>query len=343
MQQRILSIVDEGHAQFFPLRTMQRLLLALPESDRNDRKVAHAEELMALTSSRLDEEHHRNCALAIGMNHAMEGIAYDELVQTHAILMATVSRHIDTAEHEDALEIFTRREYRSLALYAEAYAQADALYSTALLEITRLVWRAETYTDFINQVVQTLSKHLPILGCSMDCSDEHGVFRFEATVGTGIHDFILEMENSLQPVVSEGSQGPTARAWSDGRIAHCLHFETDHRMVFWCAAARRAGCRSSAAVPLAIAGQIRGRRGRRRTGNAHGDEDTGRRSGPGLRDRQTHVRKRPARMATVPPMGRSACPCGRIIAGPAGATAALGRTSQSCPEQGGIRALLACQ
>ena len=252
MQQRILAIVDEGHAQFFPLRTMQRLLQALPESDRNDRKMAHADELMALASSRLDEEHHRNCALAIGMNHAMEGIAYDELVQTHAILMATVSRHIDTAEHEDALEIFTRREYRSLALYAEAYAQADALYSTALLEITRLIWRAETYTDFINQVVQTLSKHLPILGCSMGCSDEHGVFRFEATAGTGMHDFILEMENSLQPVVSEGSQGPTARAWSDGRIAHCLHFETDHRMVFWCAAARRAGCRSSAAVPLAI-------------------------------------------------------------------------------------------
>jgi len=199
---------------------------------------------------------HRSMALRVGRNFAMLGVSPEDLVRRHGLISCAVRSHVDEVAHDQALAVLERRCTRDLAWQAEAYGVISASRQAVLLQISRLAWEAESYTDLIERAVDTLAEHDEVAGCWVGRPDERGVFRFEAVASKSgaMESYLLGMEKAADAAIiaddAAQGQGPTGRAWRTAKVERCANMSTDPRMVLWRSGALHAGFRSSVAIPL---------------------------------------------------------------------------------------------
>jgi len=189
-----------------------------------------------------------------GRIHDMLGFRMRDLVHSHEILHAVVSRHIGEAVHHRAMAVLSKRLIRSLTWQFEAARIVRDDRHHALLALTELVWNAKGHADLINQAATIIGGIDGMVGCAFGRPDDGGFFRFESVSGDRLKNYLADLERDLRTTIMQGDlpqgRGPTGRAWASGQIERCVNTEIDERVLPWREIARRHGIHSSLAIPL---------------------------------------------------------------------------------------------
>jgi len=258
LQRNAAHIVNRFYDGLKHLPKSKQMLEALSEPEVEHLKSQQIQNLFALSSPNLSGADHRAMALRVGRIHAIVGLDREDLVRSRGILVSAIYDNLEATSHAQALSTLNRRLTRDLAYQIEAYQHLQNSRQDVLLDVARLAWEIDNYTDLINQVVAILGKHDEVAGCSVGRPDSQGKFRFESASGKTIEKYLAALENSAERLTTQGDQlqgqGPTGRAWRSGKVERTLNVATDPRMTPWRAYALRDGFRSSVAIPLSQPG-----------------------------------------------------------------------------------------
>ncbi|PXW24837.1 EAL domain-containing protein [Paraburkholderia caballeronis] len=248
------AVVERFYRGIAALPRSSQFLGVLSADELANLKAQQLQNLLMLVAPDLTLERHRAVSLHVGRIHAIVGLPADEVILGQEVLHVAVRESLDTTVHGEALALLGRRLIRDLAWQIESYLTLKASRYETIQQITQLAWGANSYTDLIVEVAQTLGAHDEIAGCAFGRPDAQGKFRFESIAGPNTETYFAALERSVGGAITAMSTGPTGRAWRSEQIERCLNFSTDPRMMWWRPAAREAGFRSSVSVPLAEPG-----------------------------------------------------------------------------------------
>lgn len=246
LREKGAKIIDDLYLRLPAVPGMGALLAVLSDAEIAQYKAGQLDTLLLLASSGLTQEAHREVALKSGRLYASAGVSSGDLILCQEILLAAVRERIGVDEHGEALSLLSRRLMRHLAWQSEAALRFRSGRDEALRRIAELGWQANSYTDLITGVVQALGEHEEIAGCALGRPDRNGVLRFEAVSDPDTATYLFGTGRTLTVY----KDGPMSRAWRNGRIERTLNYATDPSMVAWREAAKIAGFRSKAAIPL---------------------------------------------------------------------------------------------
>jgi EAL domain-containing protein (putative c-di-GMP-specific phosphodiesterase class I)/GAF domain-containing protein len=254
LQQHAVDIENRFFEGLSRLSRPAQVLEALSAPEFDHLRAWQRRNLYALAAPDLTATDHRARALRVGRIYVKAGLDREDLVRSREILSAAIQETVDTVVHREALSVLGRRLTRDLAWQTEACRRLQASRQDVLLRITRLAWKTDSYTDLIGSVVQILSQHGEVAGCSVGRPDSQGVFRFESVAGKTIETYLTALERSAEGQIMTGNRsqglGPTGRAWCCDEVEHSVNITTDPRMAPWRDFALRAGFRSLVAIPL---------------------------------------------------------------------------------------------
>lgn len=237
------------------MRNLPRSLLILERlsaEELDEIKADRLRHLLTVATPTLTVQQHRGLALEIGRARGIIGLDREGMVRMLGMAIGAIHRYVDAALHAPAISVLEQRLIRDLAWQADAGQRLQASRQDTLLQILRFVREMDNYSDLIRGVVEILGRHDEVAGCSVGRPDHTGIFRFESVSGATIEAYLTEVE-TLQPIMSGESlqaRGPAGRAWMEAREQRSINIATDPTMAPWQALARRAGFRSSVAIPL---------------------------------------------------------------------------------------------
>nr|WP_050797346.1 EAL domain-containing protein [Hylemonella gracilis] len=249
LQDQLQVIVEKLFRSLAEIPSISDLILTMAPPEQTQFKARMREYLLTLTAPNLDAEKHRELAGRLGLQHAVMGVARDDLTLGSEILLALVRDHVGGVQHGRALAALGQRLMRDLSLQMQVYQDVQIQRHKLTQELTQLVWQVESYTDLIDRMTQRLSEHGEIAACSFGRLDNRGLFRFEAVSGQA-NDFLVRFEQLAGGSLSEVSEDPTARAWRTREVQRCINFATDPATERWRGLMRERGYRSSVAIPV---------------------------------------------------------------------------------------------
>jgi EAL domain-containing protein (putative c-di-GMP-specific phosphodiesterase class I) len=261
LQRYAALVVNQFYEELSRLPKSRRILEMLSADELDHLKSKQIQNLLALASPGLTTNSHAEMALRIGRIHAIVGLDKEELARSRGILQELLYKLIGQQVSGHALSLYARRLTSDLAWQLKAYQEVQDSQQDVLLRVTRLVWEADGYTDFIDQLVKTLSGHDEIAACIIGRPDEHGIFHFEAGAGGRAGAKLLDVlaaQNRPLSVRADHPQGQGAvgRAWRSGKAERVVNYQTDPLVEEWRDLARAQGVRSSVAIPIAAPGQL---------------------------------------------------------------------------------------
>jgi EAL domain-containing protein (putative c-di-GMP-specific phosphodiesterase class I) len=249
LQDQLEVIVEKLFRSLAEIPSISHLILTMAQPEQAQFKVRLREYLLTLTAPDLDAEKHRELAGRLGLQHAVMGVARDDLTLGSEILLALVRDHVGGVQHGRALAALGQRLMRDMSLQMQVYQDVQIQRHKLTQELTQLVWQVESYTDLIDRMTQRLSQHGEIAACSFARLDSRGLFRFEAVSGQA-NDFLSCFEQLAGGSLSEVSDDPTGRAWRTREVQRCINFATDPATERWRGLMRERGYRSSVAIPV---------------------------------------------------------------------------------------------
>jgi len=260
LQRYAALVVNQFYEELSRLPKSRRILEMLSADELDHLKSKQIQNLLALASPGLTTNSHAEMAMRIGRIHAIVGLDKEELARSRGILQELLYKLIGQQVSGHALSLYARRLTSDLAWQLKAYQEVQDSQQDVLLRVTRLVWEAEGYTDFIDELVKTLSRHDEITACIIGRPDEHGMFHFEAGAGGRAGAKLLDvLAEQGQPVSVRADhpqgQGAVGRAWRSGKAERVVNYQTDPLVEEWRDLARAQGVRSSVAIPIAAPGQ----------------------------------------------------------------------------------------
>ncbi|MFT0173944.1 EAL domain-containing protein [Paraburkholderia mimosarum] len=260
LQERAAHVVNRFYEELGRLPKSRRILEMLSDAELAHLKSRQIQNLLALADFGLTAREHEEMAQRIGRIHAIVGLDKEELVRSRGILHEVLYAEVGRSVSAQQLSLYARRLTSDLAWQLKAYQDVQDSQQEALLRITRLVWEAGSYTNFIDQVIATLAAHEEVAACTIGRPDEAGIFHFEAGAGGKTESGMLDVlaahdhEVSVRADHPQG-QGAIGRAWRSGKAERVVNYQTDPLVVAWRDLAAREGVRSSVAIPLAAPGQ----------------------------------------------------------------------------------------
>lgn len=260
LQEHAAHVVNRFYEELGRLPKSRRILEMLSDAELAHLKSRQIQNLLALANLGLTAREHAEMAQRIGRIHAIVGLDKEELVRSRSILQELLYAEVGRAVGAQSLALYARRLTSDLAWQLKAYQDVQDSQQEALLRITRLVWEAGSYTNFIDQVIATLAAHDEVAACTIGRPDEAGIFHFEAGAGGNTEGGMLDalaaqhQEVSVRADHPQG-QGAVGRAWRSGKPERVVNYETDPLVAVWRELAVREGVRSSVAIPLAAPGQ----------------------------------------------------------------------------------------
>jgi EAL domain-containing protein (putative c-di-GMP-specific phosphodiesterase class I) len=260
LHEHAAHVVNRFYEELGRLPKSRRILEMLSGEELAHLKSRQIQNLLALANLGLTARAHAEMAQRIGRIHAIVGLDKEELVRSRGILQELLYAAVGRAVGAQSLALYARRLTSDLAWQLKAYQDVQDSQQEVLLRITRLVWEAGTYTNFIDQVIETLAVHDEVTACVIGRPDQAGIFHFEAGAGGKTEGGILDVLAAHQQVVSVRAdhpqgQGAVGRAWRSGKPERVVNYQTDPLAVAWREVAAREGVRSSVAIPLAAPGQ----------------------------------------------------------------------------------------
>ncbi|QGZ64165.1 EAL domain-containing protein [Paraburkholderia acidisoli] len=253
-------VVQKFYEELARLPKSRRILEMLAGDELANLKTRQIENLLALADPNLSPLEHAEMAQRIGRIHAIVGLDKEELVRSRSVLQELLYAQIESVVSNESLALYARRLTSDLAWQLKAYQDVQDSQQEALLRITRLVWEAGSYTNFIDQVIETLAGHDEITACVIGRPDASGIFHFEAGAGGKAAGGLLGVLAAHDQIVSVRAdhphgQGAVGRAWRSGKPERVVNFQTDPLVALWREIAANEGVRSLVAVPLAAPGQ----------------------------------------------------------------------------------------
>ncbi|PVX84228.1 EAL domain-containing protein [Paraburkholderia unamae] len=260
LQEHAAHVVNRFYEELGRLPKSRRILEMLSGAELAHLKSRQIQNLLALANLGLTAREHAEMAQRIGRIHAIVGLDKEELVRSRGILQELLYAEVGRTVSAQQLSLYTRRLTSDLAWQLKAYQDVQDSQQEALLRITRLVWEAGTYTNFIDQVIATLAAHGEVTACTIGRPDAEGIFHFEAGSGGKTEGGMLQVLVAHDQVISVRAdhpqgQGAVARAWRSGKPERVVNYQTDPLVTAWREVAAREGVRSSVAIPLAAPGQ----------------------------------------------------------------------------------------
>lgn len=253
-------VVQRFYEELARLPKSRRILEMLAGDELAHLKMRQIQNLLALANPDLSALEHADMAQRIGRIHAIVGLDKEELVRSRSILQELLYAQIESVVSNESLALYARRLTSDLAWQLKAYQDVQDSQQEALLRITRLVWEAGSYTNFIDQVIATLADHDEIAACVIGRPDASGIFHFEAGAGGRTEGGMLGVLASHQQAVSVRADHPqglgaVGRAWRSGNPERVVNFQTDPLVAAWRELAENEGVRSSVVVPIAAPSQ----------------------------------------------------------------------------------------
>ncbi|MCX5540563.1 EAL domain-containing protein [Paraburkholderia sp. CNPSo 3076] len=260
LHEHAAHVVNRFYEELGRLPKSRRILEMLSVAELAHLKARQIQNLLALAGLGLTAREHEDMALRIGRIHAIVGLDKEELVRSRGILQELIYADVGRTVSTQQLSLYARRLTTDLAWQLKAYQAVQDSQQEALLRITRLVWEAGSYTNFIDQVIAALAAHDEVSACAIGRPDEAGIFHFEAGAGGRTEGGMLnvlaghDQEISVRADHPQG-QGAIGRAWRSGKPERVVNYQTDPLVAPWRDLAAREGVRSSVAIPLAAPGQ----------------------------------------------------------------------------------------
>ncbi|HEY4802901.1 MAG TPA: EAL domain-containing protein [Paraburkholderia sp.] len=260
LHEHAAHVVNRFYDELGRLPKSRRILEMLSGAELAHLKSRQIQNLLAIANPGLTTREHAEMAQRIGRIHAIVGLDKEELVRSRGILQELLYAEVGRVVGAQSLSLYARRLTSDLAWQLKAYQDVQDSQQEALLRITRLVWEAGSYTNFIDQVIATLAAHDEVSACTIGRPDEAGIFHFEAGAGGNTEGGMLavlaahDQEVSVRADHPQG-QGSIGRAWRSGKPERVVNYQTDPLVAVWRDLAAREGVRSSVAIPLAAPGQ----------------------------------------------------------------------------------------
>ncbi|WP_233884959.1 EAL domain-containing protein [Paraburkholderia flagellata] len=260
LQEHAAHVVNRFYEELGRLPKSRRILEMLSSTELAHLKARQVQNLLALANLGLTAREHEEMAQRIGRIHAIVGLDKEELVRSRGILQELIYADVGRTVSTQQLSLYARRLTSDLAWQLKAYQAVQDSQQEALLRITRLVWEAGSYTNFIDQVIAALAAHDEVSACAIGRPDEAGIFHFEAGAGgktKGGMLYVLAGHDQAISVRADHPQGQGAigRAWRSGKPERVVNYQTEPLVAAWRDLADREGVRSSVAIPLAAPGQ----------------------------------------------------------------------------------------
>ncbi|WP_322102936.1 EAL domain-containing protein [Paraburkholderia sp. J41] len=260
LQDHAALVVRRFYEELARLPKSRRILEMLAGEELAHLRARQIQNLLALANPDLTAREHAEMAQRIGRIHAIVGLDKEELVRSRSVLQELLYAQIEGAVNTESLALYARRLTSDLAWQLKAYQDVQDSQQEALLRITRLVWEAGSYTNFIDQVIATLAAHAEIAACLIGRPDASGIFHFEAGAGGRTEGGMLGVLAAHGRSVSVRADHPqglgaVGRAWRSGKPERVVNFQTDPLAAPWRDLAASEGVRSSVAIPVAAPGQ----------------------------------------------------------------------------------------
>ncbi|WP_322031428.1 EAL domain-containing protein [Paraburkholderia sp. J76] len=260
LQEHAAHVVNRFYEELGRLPKSRRILEMLSGDELAHLKARQVQNLLALAGLGLTAREHEEMAQRIGRIHAIVGLDKEELARSRGILQELIYADVGRTVSTQQLALYARRLTSDLAWQLKAYQAVQDSQQEALLRITRLVWEAGSYTNFIDQVIAALAAHDEVSACAIGRPDEAGIFHFEAGAGGKTEGGMLNVLASHDQIISVRAdhpqgQGAVGRAWRSGKPERVINYQTDPLVAAWRDLAAREGVRSSVAIPLAAPGQ----------------------------------------------------------------------------------------
>jgi len=253
------TVVDEFYEALSRLPKSRQILAMLSEDELRHLKLKQAGNLRALAVSRLSAKAHADMALRVGRVHAIVGLDKEELARSRGILADSLYRLLSSRVEPRALAAYLQRLNVDLAWQLKAYQQLQDSQQDVLLRLTKMVWSVRSYTDFIQELMEILSGHDEIAGCSIGRPDAQGIFHFEAVSASKKGSHLHRLNDSPHTRIVTAAddprgQGPIGLAWRTGKVERIINFVTSPQARPWREEALAQGIRSCAAIPLGMPG-----------------------------------------------------------------------------------------
>lgn len=252
-------VVNQFYDELSRLPKSRRILEMLSADELAHLKSRQIHNLLALANPGLTTRDHAEMAIRIGHIHAIVGLDKEELARSRGILQELMYKLIGKQVGGRALSLYARRLTSDLAWQLKAYQDVQDSQQEVLLRMTRLVWEADGYTDFIDQLMETLAGHAESAACVIGRPDEFGIFHFEAASGGKARSGLIDVLTAKGLAISVRAdhpqgQGAIGRAWRSGKAERIVNYQTDPLVEQWRDVAKSEGLRSSVAIPIAAPG-----------------------------------------------------------------------------------------
>ncbi len=255
------EVVEDFYGQLAQLPKSRRVLEMLSPEELKHLKARQGESLISLAANELSPEVFEATARHVGWIHAVVGVDSEELIQVQSLIGASTNQHmVWSGFHDPEADEFEKRLIRDLTWQLKAYQDLEQTGQHVLQRITKVAWGARSYVDLINSVVSILIAHKPIGACAIGRPDAEGIFHFEAAAPQGPNSYYSELLSGGGSRITvhadqPGGQGPTGRAWREGRTERIINFAMEPQAAPWREIAARQGLRSCIAIPLGSSGQ----------------------------------------------------------------------------------------
>ncbi len=235
------------------------LINALTPSEQAQLERKQAAHLCLVCQADLEETEHRETGYQLGKIHACCGLESNLMIQSYQTWMQSLKetfRH-QSLSFQEIEPILDRRLAVEIEVELNGYTAIQQQRDLALAKIAESAWRARSFSELIEDVVQNLHELDEICSAAIARPDERGNLQFEAVSGKPFLNYLKEVKAGsatpirVAPTTSPG-HSPTSQAWTSGKIQNVRNYQTDERVLPWRAVAARLGIRAQAVLPIRV-------------------------------------------------------------------------------------------
>ncbi|MHB8282405.1 MAG: EAL domain-containing protein, partial [bacterium] len=234
------------------------VLSILTKEEFDDLKAGQGKHFEKIISPDLTLEEHKSMANSVGIIHVCSGIDSDWLIKSYDLYLDILQKDlIDSVRMRPALSVVSRRLSLDLRWQLDSYKQIEKERKDAFKKIDELVWKAENYSELIEDIVDILYKIQEVNGAVIGRFDGDNIYRAEALKGKPLEIYFNNLDKGIGvPIMSDPTrqegQGKIGLALRTGEIQTVRNYKKDGNVLLWNDLYKSLNAKSAAVVPLKI-------------------------------------------------------------------------------------------
>jgi EAL domain-containing protein (putative c-di-GMP-specific phosphodiesterase class I)/GAF domain-containing protein len=238
------------------------VLSILTKEEFDDLKAGQGKYFEKMISPDLTLEEHKTMANSVGIIHACSGIDSDWLIESYDLYLDILQKDlIGSVRMRPALSVVSRRLSLDLRWQLDSYKQIEKERRDAFKKIDELVWKAENYSELIEDIVDILYKMQEVNGAVIGRFDGDNIYRAEALKGKPLEIYFNNLDKDIGvPVMGDSTrpegQGKIGLALRTGEIQTVRNYKKDGNVSLWNDLYKSMNVKSAALVPLKIEGSV---------------------------------------------------------------------------------------